>query len=218
MHKIVALGASLQPLVAESDAAFRAISLTSAGPVEASFFGWSIDSTCFAPIVPSACQLRASPGMRDFLRSTEHLIRVVVILALGVAAFLLIRRAVIPAGFGKYGHFRPAALDDIRGRPIRFAGHASCEACHSDEAETKSKGKHAGVACEACHGPLANHAEDPGTVVPKLPDPAVLCVRCHEANSSKPKSFPQVVSAKHSGGVLCTTCHQPHNPLNAGGG
>jgi len=159
-----------------------------------------------------------SQGMKDFLRSTEHLIRVVVILALGVAAFLLIRQVVIPPDFGKYGHFRPAAMDDIRARPIKFAGHAVCEACHSDVAETKSKGKHAGVACEACHGPWANHAGDPASVAPKLPDPAVLCVRCHEASSSKPKAFPQVVSAEHSGGLPCNTCHQPHNPLNAGGG
>jgi uncharacterized CHY-type Zn-finger protein len=156
--------------------------------------------------------------MRDFLRSTEHLIRVVVLLALGVATFLLIRRVVIPPDFGKYGHFRPAAIDDIRSRPTKFAGHAACEACHSDVAEMKGKGKHTGVACEACHDPLANHAEDPGTVVPKLPDPAVLCVRCHEANASKPKSFPQVVSAGHSAGLPCNTCHQPHNPQIAGGG
>jgi uncharacterized CHY-type Zn-finger protein len=154
--------------------------------------------------------------MKDFLRSIEHLIRVVVILGLGVAVFLVIRAKVIPRDFGKYGHFRPAAMDEIRARPVRFAGHATCEACHSDVAEMKGKGKHVGVACEACHGPLANHAEDPGSVVPKLPDPAILCVRCHEANASKPKSFPQMVSAEHSGGVVCTTCHQPHDPLGGG--
>lgn len=156
-------------------------------------------------------------GMKDFLRSTEHLMRVVVLLAIGVAVFLVIRAAVVPPAFGKYGHFRPAAMDDVRARPVRFAGHETCEACHSDVAETKSKGKHASVACEACHGPLANHAADPASVVPKLPDTAILCVRCHEANASKPKSFPQVVSAEHSGGLACNTCHQPHNPLNAGG-
>jgi len=151
--------------------------------------------------------------MKDFLRNTEHLLRVVVLLALGVAAFLVIRAAVVPKNFGEYGHFRPAALDDIRARPVRFEGHATCEACHTDEAATKSKGKHANVACEACHGPLANHAEDPVSVVPKLPDVAMLCVRCHEANASKPKSFPQVVPADHSGGVVCNTCHKPHDPL-----
>ncbi|HUA21190.1 MAG TPA: multiheme c-type cytochrome [Bryobacteraceae bacterium] len=151
--------------------------------------------------------------MRDFLRDAGHLLRVVVLLALGVAAFLLIRAVVVPKNFGEYGHFRPAALGDIRARPVKFAGHATCEACHTDEATAKSKGKHANVACEACHGPLANHAEDPVSVVPKLPDVATLCVRCHEANASKPKSFPQVVSADHSGGVVCNTCHKPHDPL-----
>jgi uncharacterized CHY-type Zn-finger protein len=150
--------------------------------------------------------------MKDLLRNAEHLVRVVVLLALGVAAFLVIRHAVVPRDFGKYGHFRPGSMDDVRSRPIKFAGHETCEACHSDQAEAKSKGKHANVACEACHGALAKHAEDPSSVIPKLPDTAVLCVRCHEANSAKPKSFPQVVSAEHSAGLPCNTCHKPHNP------
>lgn len=155
--------------------------------------------------------------MNDLLRNAGHLIRVLALLAVGVIVFLVVRRLVVPAGFGQYGHFRPAALGEIRARPVKFAGHAACEACHSDVADTKSKGKHSGVACEACHGPLASHAEDPGSVIPKLPDPAVLCVRCHEANASKPKTFPQVVSADHSGGAPCNVCHQPHNPQPGGG-
>ena len=155
--------------------------------------------------------------MNGFLRNTEHLIRVVVLLAVGVVAFLLIRRAVVPANFGEFGHFRPAVLDEIRAHPVKFAGHETCEACHSDVSGTKSKGKHAGVNCEACHGALANHAADPASVVPKLPDPGVLCARCHQANASKPKAFPQVVPAEHSGGAPCTVCHKPHDPLNAGG-
>ncbi len=157
-------------------------------------------------------ELPTSESMQDFLRTTEHLGRVALLLVLGVVAFLLVRQAVIPAEFGKYGHFRPAALDDVRARPVKFAGHEVCEACHSDQAEAKSKGKHANVACEACHGPLARHAEDPASVVPQLPDTAVLCARCHEANQAKPKSFPQVVAADHSAGLACNTCHKPHNP------
>ena len=76
-------------------------------------------------------------GMKDFLRSTEHLLRVAVLLVLGLVAFFLVRQAVIPAEFGKYGHFRPGALDDIRAHPVKFAGHEACEACHSDEAAAK---------------------------------------------------------------------------------
>ena len=154
--------------------------------------------------------------MKDFLRSTEHLARVVILLALGIAAFLAIRSAVVPRDFGKYGHFRPASMDDVRARPIKFGGHEVCEACHSEQADLKAKGKHVGVGCEACHGPLARHAEDPTSVVPKLPDTAVLCARCHEANSAKPKSFPQVVTAEHSARLACNTCHKPHNPIIGG--
>jgi Zn finger protein HypA/HybF involved in hydrogenase expression len=154
--------------------------------------------------------------MRDFLRSTEHLIRVAILLALGIVAFLAIRRVVVPPEFGKYGHFRPGAMDDIRARQIKFAGREACEACHSEQAEVKAKGKHAGLGCEACHGPLARHADDPTSVIPKLPDTAVLCARCHEANGAKPKSFPQVVTAEHSAGLACNTCHKPHTPKIGG--
>lgn len=150
--------------------------------------------------------------MKEFLRSTEHLARVAVLLILGVIIFLLVRQAVIPAEFGKYGHFRPGALNDVRAHQVKFASHEVCEACHSDEAEAKGKGKHASVACEACHGPLARHAEDPASVVPQLPDTAILCARCHEANQAKPKTFPQVVAADHSNGLACNTCHKPHSP------
>jgi len=150
--------------------------------------------------------------MKELLRNAGHLIRVLVLLALALIAFLVIRRTVIPPDFGKYGHFRPRAMDDIRARPINFAGHETCEACHSEEAAVKGKGKHANIACEACHGPLAKHAADPSSVVPQLPDTAVLCARCHEASQAKPKWFPQVVTAEHSGGVACNTCHKPHQP------
>ena len=154
--------------------------------------------------------------MKDFLRNTEHLVRVAILLVLGIVAFLVIRRVVVPPDFGKYGHFRPGAMDEIRARPIKFAGREACETCHSEQAAVKAKGKHAGLGCEACHGPLARHAEDPTSVVPKLPDTAVLCARCHEANSAKPKSFPQVVTTEHSAGLPCNTCHKPHTPKIAG--
>ena len=67
--------------------------------------------------------------------------------------------------------------------------------------DVKKAGKHAHVNCEACHGPLANHADDPASVTPVKPDTAVLCARCHTASAAKPKGFPQVVPADHSNGV-----------------
>ncbi len=147
------------------------------------------------------------------LKDAEHLVRLAAAFAIVLVVFLLVRAHFVPKSFGQYGHYRGDALAELSSKPISFAGHQSCEECHADVLEVKTAGKHAGVNCEACHGPLAAHAADPASVVPQLPDTAVLCARCHEENIAKPKSFPQVVSKEHSGGVLCKSCHVPHSPL-----
>ncbi len=150
--------------------------------------------------------------MRNRLKDAGHLVLLALVFLVGVTIFLILRAAVVPPSFGVYGHYRAASLDEIRAHPISFAGHDTCAMCHDDVAAEKSKGKHQGVNCEACHGALAAHASDPTALHPKLPDPKVLCARCHEKDAAKPKSFPQVVTAEHSGGEVCTSCHQPHSP------
>jgi hypothetical protein len=148
----------------------------------------------------------------SFLRDSGHLIRPAVVLVGVLGLFLVVRSAIIPAAFGKYGHYRPGALDSIAARPISYAGQDTCVLCHEDQAKVRASGKHAHVACEACHGPLAGHALDPVNNKPKLPEVASLCVRCHEKDSAKPKEFPQVASAEHSNGMVCNDCHKPHSP------
>jgi hypothetical protein len=146
------------------------------------------------------------------MKEAGHLIRMAALFAVGIIIFLLVRQAMVPVGFGKYGHFRAGALDDVRARPVRFAGRATCEMCHDDEFKALKSGKHAGVGCEACHGAQAVHADDPSVTKPVLPDTRSLCPRCHAANSTKPKWFPQVVVADHAGTEACNSCHQPHSP------
>jgi hypothetical protein len=150
--------------------------------------------------------------LRRILRDSGHLIRPAIVLLAGLGLFMVIRSAVVPKGFGQYGHYRAGALDLIRQKPVAYAGQQECVLCHDAEAATRAAGKHAHVACEACHGALAKHAGDPSAMVPKLPDVANLCRRCHEKDAAKPKWFPQVVTAEHSGGMSCKDCHQPHNP------
>jgi len=145
-------------------------------------------------------------------KDTEHLFRLASVFLIGVVVFVLVRGTLVPKTFGQYGHFRGSAMQEIAARPVAYAGHQSCETCHTEVLEMKAKGKHAHVACESCHGPLANHADDPSIKPVKL-DAAVLCARCHEASSSKPKWFPQVATEEHSSGVPCDTCHQPHSPV-----
>lgn len=146
-------------------------------------------------------------------KDTEHLFRLLLVFLVGTAVLLFVRSLLMPQSFGQYGHFRGNALTEIRALPVAFAGHQSCEECHSDVLDLKKTGKHARVTCETCHGALASHADDPASVQPEKLRIETLCVRCHEASSAKPKGFPQVASEEHAGGVPCDTCHQPHSPV-----
>ena len=153
----------------------------------------------------------------NVFKDAGHLFRFAGLFVLAFLVFLVVRHYVVPKSFGQYGHYRGAAIGEIAARPVKFAGHETCESCHSDVADKKSKGKHAHVNCEACHGALASHADDP-SIKPALPDTAVLCAQCHRASAAKPKGLPQVDPANHYPGPPCGSCHQPHNPgMTAGG-
>jgi len=146
-------------------------------------------------------------------QDSEHLLRVVLAFALGTLVFVLARTFLVPQSFGEYGHYRANAMTEIAAKPVVFAGHQTCETCHVDVQELKTKGKHAPVNCEACHGAQAKHADDPGAIQPPKLDTATLCVRCHEVNGARPQNFPQIVAKEHdSAGLPCETCHQPHSP------
>jgi len=153
----------------------------------------------------------------NLFKDAGHLFRLAGVFLVGTLTFLGMRVFLVPKSFGQYGHYRGDAITEMAARPVHFAGHQACEDCHADVLEKKKSGRHARVNCEACHGPLAKHADDPSVQPPKL-DTAVLCVRCHEANGAKPKGFPQVASADHSTGLPCDTCHQPHSPAIVTGG
>ncbi len=153
--------------------------------------------------------------MRKLFQDTEHIFRVAALFAGGLLLFLVIRAVAVPKDFGVYGHFRARALADNQNKPVVYAGHRVCEECHTDVLEAKRSGKHAGVACEACHGALAKHAEDPTELTPEKPDPRATCLVCHTANVSKPEGFPQIDVREHGEEGACTTCHTAHNPLEA---
>src|ERR1035438_7602186 len=52
-----------------------------------------------------------------------------------MGVFLIVRAAVIPKDFGKYGHYRPAALDPVRSRPIRHPRPDTRVMWHDDQAQ-----------------------------------------------------------------------------------
>ena len=154
--------------------------------------------------------------MGNRFKNAEHLIRVALVFVAGLVLFVIVRGMIVPKSFGQLGHYRADALAEIAAYSPAFAGREACELCHSEVADLKKTGRHALVGCEACHGPLAKHAADPGSKVPVKPDTKVLCVKCHEANSAKSKHFPQVISKEHAGDLACATCHKPHQPKITG--
>jgi hypothetical protein len=154
---------------------------------------------------------RGKKNMTPRFRDWEHLARVAGLFLAGFVLFLVLKAVFVPAGFGVYGHFRAGALDDNRGRRPSFAGQAACAECHSDVVDLRKTGKHVGVSCEACHGPLARHAEDPSAAAAHRPN-AQLCLVCHTASVAKPRSFPRVVVEEHAGIESCLTCHTAHKP------
>lgn len=145
-------------------------------------------------------------------RLPEQVTRLVILAIAAIAMLILVRNILIPSDFGKYGHFRASAVDELAAQEVRYAGHEVCYDCHDEEVETKSQGYHRNVACEVCHGPAAAHVEDDESAELRVPRERGYCPLCHEYLPSRPTGFPQIVSATHNPRKACVSCHNPHDP------
>lgn len=157
---------------------------------------------------PEAPASDARPAVRDY----EHVLRMAALFAIGIGAFLTWRSWMVPSDFGVYGHYRAGAVEAAAMRPSHYAGQAACIDCHSDVQQVRATGRHAGVACEACHGPLRAHATGETDVAPIRPSPRAVCLSCHTALLGMPATFPKVVVNEHSEAGPCTECHAAHAP------
>lgn len=145
-------------------------------------------------------------------KDAGHLFRFAGLFVLAFLIFLVVRHFIVPKSFGQFGHYRGAAIGEIAARPVRFAGHQTCESCHSDEAAKKAAGKHAHVNCEACHGALVQkmplpEQSKPGffaraiaLVTPPIPPDPPLLSHADDPSSVKPV-LPDTT-------VLCARCHE----------
>ena len=141
-----------------------------------------------------------------------HLLRIAGLFLSGLVVFAVLRAALIPEGFGVYGHYRAGAIDDNRQDELVHGGRAACTACHAAQATQLAGGRHTGVGCEACHGASGRHARDPQKTAATRPDGRARCLRCHEHLVSRPASFPQVAPAEHAPDGACIDCHTAHDP------
>lgn len=164
--------------------------------------------------------------MRGRFQHAGHVLRVAAVFFFALLAFLVLRSILIPKDFGVYGFYRAGALDDIKARPPAFAGRAACEECHAgtyDPPDTDAKAvelaktdpvkdnKHVTLKCEACHGPLAFHVDDPEKPITKVGTDK-LCLRCHLELKGRPSAQPQVLPGYHGDNDPCVSCHKPHRP------
>jgi hypothetical protein len=155
-----------------------------------------------------------APGVdgRPRLRDYQHVLRMAGLFVLAIVAFLAWRSWMVPPDFGVYGHYRAGAITDAALHTPRYAGQATCIVCHDEVQQVRVTGRHANVACEACHGPLGQHARAETDTAPIRPSSRGVCLTCHTSRLGMPKTFPKIVVNDHSDAGPCTDCHKSHAP------
>ena len=133
--------------------------------------------------------------------------------AVFIILFLVARHFLIPDSFGKYGHYRADAIDEIAALPVNYAGKAVCIDCHDIEAEKIASDAHATLSCEVCHGPNAKHADDYEIKEFLVKDGSrVFCGRCHSLDAARKIEVINQINIKdhHPERENCIDCHNPH--------
>lgn len=151
--------------------------------------------------------------MKKIKRLPEQVKRLSVLLIILMVVFIWVQSNLVPDDFGKLGHYRTSALTEMAKKEVSYAGEEVCMGCHDGVAEIKEGGNHKNLNCEVCHGPSAQHANNPFEYTPKAPRKRELCPACHEYLPSRPTGFPQIISASHNHLKACITCHDPHEPV-----
>jgi hypothetical protein len=154
------------------------------------------------------CDDAVRPTFRDY----QHVLRMAAVFTVGLATFLFWRSWMVPADFGTLGHFRAGAIVEASARTPRFAGQASCVSCHDEAQQVRATSSHATVSCEACHGPLGDHARGESDAAPIRPSTRATCLTCHTSRVGMPAAFPRIIPREHAESGPCTDCHTAHAP------
>ena len=138
--------------------------------------------------------------------------RLIPLFAIFIAAFLLIRHALVPDTFGQYGHYRGAALEEIASAEPVYADVEDCKMCHDDVLLALENDSHSGLSCLICHGPGNAHVNDPQAGNIEKSSGRQFCARCHEIHPARPAdAVLQVdVEVHNSDFENCIDCHHPH--------
>ena len=145
----------------------------------------------------------------------KHIVRLIILMVIFLAAGLIAKSYFTVESFYKYGHYRADSVPEIAAQEPAYQTPRYCQTCHSERHAQWSANNHKTVTCETCHGAAQGHPQEKA----KLPIPAdavKLCTLCHEAMPGRPRTQPQIQVAQHnpyvSSGQQCTACHNPHAP------
>jgi hypothetical protein len=151
--------------------------------------------------------------LNPFNKIPEQVVRLSIVFILLISSLIFLRTIFIPKNFGKYGHYRGAALEEAKTIEIKFAGKEVCADCHDDIFHNLQSGYHKTLSCEGCHGPAKKHIDSGGEWKPEKPTSRDFCLICHSYLPARPTGFPQVDPYVHHPPERCVKCHEPHNPV-----
>ena len=139
--------------------------------------------------------------------------RLLPLFAIFIGLFLFVRYLLIPDSFGEYGHYRGNSILENAEFPLHYAGRAACAECHDDIAAIIASDVHAGLSCEACHGPGLDHATYADSIGIEKPSGREFCGLCHALNIARNADVVKQIDMKdHNVENDCIECHNPHNP------
>ncbi len=159
-----------------------------------------------------------------------HIYRLVGLLVIGMAGFLVLKNLAVPPSWDFEKWYRLDAEKELQELPLRFGGNESCTgstchdghrpATHDPRHEALAGGRHSGLACEVCHGPLIDHVEDGETVGQAVINANNdLCLSCHRHLITRPEQIAQFSETLIYHALLgvneisaCRACHDPHDP------
>ncbi len=75
----------------------------------------------------------------------SYVTRIIVILAGALVGGLIIKMALVPESFGKYGHYRGNWLNEATQYPLNHQGKFICQECHNEIFQNYEKDVHISV-------------------------------------------------------------------------